>query len=143
MELLVKRKIFTSHSTVGDFFVNGEFFSNTLEDIDRKLTSDTPLFQIQSIKVHGQTAIPTGRYRVVKYFSPKHNNFVPLLVNVPGFEFVEIHSGNKPEDTDGCLLLGTESGTDFVGGSKEAIGKFYSLFFAALDKGEEVWITYE
>lgn len=143
MDLLVNRKIKSVNSTIGEFSVNGQFFSYCLEPIDRGLTQYMPLSEIQKIKVQNQTCIPTGKYQVSKYFSPKHNAWVPILLHVPGFDFVEIHVGNFPKDTDACLLLGTDKGTDQILNSKVAITKFYTQFFAALDKGEQVWITYQ
>lgn len=143
MELLVSRKIKTANSTIGDFIVNGTFFSFCLEPTDRGLTSDMSLDQIKAIKVQDKTCIPTGRYQVTKYFSPKHNAFVSLLLHVPGFDFVEIHAGNYPKDTDGCTLLGYQMFADFVGNSDTAITHFYAKFFDALNKDEQVWITYQ
>ncbi len=103
------------------------------------------LDEIKAKKVYGNTAIPTGRYRVVKYFSPKHQSNVPLLVDVPGYEGVEIHSGNSAKDVLGCTLLGdySPSTPDWVSNSRNTIDKFYKLFFAAIDNGEGVWITYK
>lgn len=143
MELLVKRATRTYISTTGDFMINGEYFCHTLEDVDRGITSDMPLAEIEKIKVHGQTAIPTGRYKVTKYFSPKHQMEMPLVNDVPGFEGVEIHVGNNPSDTDGCLLLGNTIAPNFVGDSKIAVADFYKLFFQAINNNEEVWITYQ
>lgn len=143
MELLVHRKTRTETSTIGDFSINGKFFSYCLEDKDRGLHSDMTLAEIAKIKVHGQTAIPTGRYQVTKYFSPKHNAFVPLLLHVPGFDMVEIHSGNESDQTDGCLLLGSTIDANFVGNSRVTIARFYVIFFEALNKDEQVFITYQ
>lgn len=143
MELLVDRGNKTQHSTLSHFYVNGVFESYALEPTDRGLTSDMTLAQIVAIKVPDQTAVPTGRYQVIKYFSPKHNAFVPLVLGTPGFSCVEIHVGNFPHDTDACLLLGTETGIDEVLNSQVAIDAFYPKFFAAIDAGEKVWITYQ
>lgn len=142
MELLQKRKIKSPNSTIGEFSIDGVFKFYGLEPIDRGLTSDMTLAQIASIKVATKTAIPTGRYQVVKYFSPKHNAEVPMLKDVPGFGYVEIHVGNTAKDTDACLLLGISKGVDCIGSSKVAIEDFYKEFFDALDCNEEVWITY-
>lgn len=57
-------------------------------------------------KVKGETAIPIGTYAVKLYDSPKHGKDTPELVAVPGFQHIQIHSGNGPKDTLGCLLLG-------------------------------------
>jgi hypothetical protein len=144
MQLLVTRTTRTANSTIGKFSVNGAFFSYCLEPTDRDLTSDMTLQQIAAIKVQNKTCIPTGTYKITSYISPKHNNTrVPLLENVPGFAYVEIHVGNYPKDTDACLLLGSTEAVDFVGNSGVTVQKFYQLFFAALDNGEEISITYQ
>lgn len=142
MELIQQRTDRTGSSTIGDFSVDGVWFAFGLEPVDRGLTSAMDLATIASIKIQDKTAIPTGRYQITKYFSPRHQFDVPLVNNVPGFEGVEIHVGNYPKDTDGCLLLGSEKTTDMVENSTITIAHFYQQFFAAINNGEEVWITY-
>lgn len=71
-------------------------FGYSCEDVDRR----------DAAKVKGQTAIPVGTYAVHLYDSPKHGKDTPELLNVPGFAHIQIHSGNGPQDTEGCLLLG-------------------------------------
>jgi hypothetical protein len=142
MELLVNRETKTELSTVGSFFVDGNFESYCLEPVDRVLTSDMTPEQIAAIKMPDKTAVPTGRYQVTSYFSPKQGCNVPCMQNIPGFEFVEIHVGNFPKDTDACLLLGTATGPDERLNSRVAVAAFYPKFFDAVDGGEEVWVTY-
>lgn len=143
MELKQQRDVRTDTTTIGLFFVNGEQFCYGLEPKDRGLTIDTPIEQIESIKVAGQTAVPAGRYQIVKFYSEAHKCMLPRVVNIPGFDFIEIHAGNFARDTKGCLLLGTHMSVDSVLGSREAIDLFYDKFFEAVNKGEEVFITYE
>lgn len=101
------------------------------------------LDQIKAIKVQNKTAIPTGRYRVTRQYSLKHRRDVPLINDVKGFGGVEIHIGNYPKDTEGCLLLGTDRGPDEVLNSKAAIDAFYRKFFDTVDGDEMVFITFE
>ena len=143
MDLLVNRTTRTANSTIGQFSINGTFFSYCLEPCDRGLTSAMTPQQIAGIKIMDKTCIPTGTYGVVAYMSPKRGYKVPLLTNVHGYAGVEIHIGNYPTDTDGCLLLGTTTGVDFIGNSRVAIESFYTQVFAALDNGEAVSITYQ
>ena len=53
------------------------------------------------------TAIPTGAYKFRLAFSPEFQTRVPLLENVPERTSIEIHWGNHPKDTLGCLLVGS------------------------------------
>lgn len=124
MELKLVRKINTSKSTVGDLFIDEVFFCHTLEDED-KLSKGLP-------KIFGLTAIPKGKYGVIinrsNRFSAltKKDVFLPLLLNVPEYEGVRIHGGNKPEDTEGCILVGmtySPETPDFISISRIALQK--------------------
>jgi Family of unknown function (DUF5675) len=58
--------------------------------------------------------IPAGTYPVTLYFSPHFGRIMPLLENVPGRSYIEIHFGNWPDQSDGCILVGEEQ--DVVAG---------------------------
>ena len=65
MEIKVDRKWKKDTYTIGNLYINGKFFGNTLEDKDRGLKQTDSLAIIQSKKVYGETAIPTGRYEIL------------------------------------------------------------------------------
>ena len=96
LQLLLKRAPTANGRTLGELFINGEFFCYTLEDPVRPAR----------VKVPGDTAIPVGAYRVTIERSPTFRMLTPRLHNVPGFEGVLIHPGNGPQDTRGCVLVG-------------------------------------
>lgn len=106
MELLVKRLWKKATYTIGRLYVDGKYMCNTLEDKDRGLTQSMPLERIKAIKVAGETAIPTGTYKVIIQWSPHFKRLLPHLQSVPGFEAILIHAGNTNKDTRGCILLG-------------------------------------
>lgn len=116
MDLLLKRTAKRTGYTIGHLYIDGEYFCDTLEDTDRGLTNDMSEEEIAAIKVAGETAIPTGKYRVtLEVVSPKFSKKsayafcegkLPRLIGTPGFEGVLLHSGNTADDTAGCILVG-------------------------------------
>lgn len=153
MKLLVERKWKKEGYTIGKLYVDDVFFCNTLEDKDRGLTSSTSLATIQKIKVKGETAIPTGTYNVrMDIVSPKYSKSswyiqncngsrMPRLENVPGYEGVLIHPGNKVSETEGCLLVGKNDVVGMVTKSKDYFLQLYKKLYAAYKKGERITIT--
>lgn len=139
MELLVKRTTFTAKSTIGELWIDGGFFCYTLEDTCRGLKQTDSVEEIRRKKLPGITAIPSGRYQLILNYSNRFKKIMPLLVNVPGFDGVRIHAGNKAEDTEGCLLLGMEKAVNSVLKSRLAFQKLMSLLQSV--KLEKVYIT--
>jgi len=63
--------------------------------------------------------------------------------DVPGFEYILIHTGNTDEHTSGCLLVGNSSDyKGFIGSSVDAYKRVYPSIAEALENGEDVEITY-
>lgn len=117
MKLRLERKYKKEKYTIGNLYVDGVFFCNTLEDVDRGLTQETTALEIAEKKVYGETAIPTGTYKVaLDVYSPsfgkkdyyKHfcGGYLPRLLNVKGFNGILIHRGVDQTHTAGCLLVG-------------------------------------
>ena len=144
MELLLKRHTRTEKSTIGDLLVNGVFECNVLEDKDRGLNKSMPLSEIQLHKIKGITAIPSGRYEIALTFSNAFQKYLPLLIEVPGYTGVRIHSGNTAEHSLGCLLVGKydKKTPDFVGGSRLAFDALFKKL-KAVEKKEKIFITIE
>ena len=96
--------------------------------------------EIKRIKVQGRTAIPRGVYEVRMTYSPRFGRDLPLLVNVPGFSGVRIHSGNTASDTEGCLLPGVNDVVGRVSNSRYWAGLLQKKIERATKYGEMVWI---
>ena len=147
MDIILKRDTFTDKSTIGTLTVNGAFECYVLEDTDRGLKDTMSLDEINKLKVHGQTAIPYGVYKVVVTKSERFSAmkgkpvYLPILLNVKGYEGIRIHSGNKPEDTLGCLLTARKKGIDTVSESTLAFNQLNDKINNALKIGENVIIT--
>lgn len=78
---------------------NGSKICDTLEPTWRN-------YKGGELKVPKKSAVPEGTYPVVVTKSRRFGRYLPLLVGVPGFEGIRIHSGNTSDDTEGCILVG-------------------------------------
>lgn len=141
MELRVKRNPSHNEATLGSLLAEGLFVCYTLEDRIREVPGEP----VSSWKVPGKTAIPAGRYRVEFENSGKFGPNTLTLRDVPGFSYIRIHSGNRSEDTEGCLLVGSGlSGDTLAGGTSiPALATVKLGVKEALSRGEQVWITLE
>lgn len=116
MRLTLYRKYRKANYTIGELYINGEYFCNTLEDTDRDLYQGMGTDYIREHKVWGETAIPYGTYKVtLEVISPKFSKKevykfcegkLPRLLSVPAFDGVLIHIGNTASDSNGCILVG-------------------------------------
>lgn len=137
MLIEVKRGPSADGCTLGKMSVDGVFQCFTLEDVVREV----PGQPVAQWKVQNQTAIPFGTYAVIVDHSQHFNKDLPLLLNVPGFEGVRIHSGNTAADTEGCILVGSRQGTSDVEASRLAFDALFPKIQAALDRKEPVKIS--
>jgi hypothetical protein len=150
MKLEVLRFSSQEDSTNGILFDVTEgrkFLAYTLEDEHR------------DEKVMGETRVPAGTYKITlrkvggfhgryeKKYGSMHKGML-WVREVPGFEYILIHTGNTDEHTAGCLLVGDSQQNNaiksdgFVGSSTQAYKRIYPPIAAALEAGEEVTITY-
>lgn len=86
-------------------------------------------------------SIPKGSYRVIINHSARFNKDLPLLLNVPGFEGIRIHTGNKVSDTEGCILVGYNRRKGMVLNSRSAMYFLMEKLNRAVSRKEEIWIT--
>ena len=140
MNITLNRIAKKSKYTIGKLYINDKYFCDTLEDTDRGLTQSMTEQQIVSKKVYGATAIPTGTYRIIISYSNKFKKQMPLLLNVPGFAGIRIHSGNTEKDSLGCILVGKNKAVGKVLESRDTYSKLFSILQEA-NKKETIKIT--
>ena len=150
MKLEVLRISSQKDSTYGILFdiTDGrKFLAYTLED------------EYRDEKVMSETRIPSGTYKITlrtvggfhSRYEAKYGDFHKGMLwvrDVPGFEYILIHTGNTDEHTAGCLLVGSSQNENltkkngFIGASTTAYKRIYPPIAKALEKGKEVTITY-
>lgn len=133
MELTLKRTALKSAYTIGEFYVDGQYWCDTLEDRVRDLSKER--------KVPGQTAIPAGTYDVVVNISPKFKRLLPRLLRVPHFDGILIHRGNTAADSAGCILVGENKVVGKVLNSTYWEKRITEYLLDAQNKGEDIRIT--
>lgn len=134
MEILLQRVAKKDKYTIGKLYINDQYFCDTLEDTDRGLTQSMTEQQIKSKKVYGETAIPTGTYRIIISYSNRFKKQMPLLLNVPGFSGIRIHTGNTEKDSLGCILVGKNKAVGKVLESRDTYNKLFSILQKANEK---------
>ena len=151
MQLEVLRFSSEDDSTSGLLFdiTNGDrkFLAYTLED------------EYREEKEMHETRIPAGTYnitlrtvggfhtRYTEKYGDMHKGML-WVRDVPGFEYILIHTGNTDEHTSGCLLLGDSQTNNqikeggFIGSSVQAYKRVYPPIAKVLEDGGAVSITY-
>ena len=108
-----KRKTFSPKSTIGEVFIENKHFCYSLEDVVRNAGK----------KIYGKTAIPDMEYYVDVTYSPKYKRDMIILYNAENhtvtdgmvsWSGIRVHGGNKPEDTEGCVLVAYNRYDDFI-----------------------------
>lgn len=151
MKLFLNRRYKGESYTIGKLYIDGEYFCDTIEDKDRGLFQNMPLEQIKEKKVMHQTAIPTGTYKItLNVQSPKYSQrkqydfcdgYLPRLIDVPGFDGVLIHIGNKAGDSSGCILVGENKVKGQVINSTVTFKKLYEILNKAKENNKDIEIT--
>ena len=139
MELILKRIAKRKSYTIGKLYIKEDpdsppaYFCDTLEPTWRDYAHG-------GYKVKGHSAIPEGRYPVVVSWSPRFEQWLPLLLHVPRFEGIRIHAGNTCCDTAGCILLGENREVGKVLDSQRYVNQLKRRL-AGRPVGEGVYIT--
>lgn len=139
MILTLSRYLDNGVSTIGVLTVDDLMFY-TIEDTHRWK------------KIWGKTRIPAGTYEIKlrnegnmnqKYSHKfKFHKGMLWLQGVPNFEYIYIHIGNRSEDSNGCILVGSGMlNNNFITGSTVAYIRLYSKVIKTLEKEEQVFIN--
>jgi hypothetical protein len=118
LELVLNRTEKTKDGIFGQISNNGKAICLTLENL--------------------ALSIPAGLYPVSSYLSPHFGYRVPILQNVKDRSEIEIHKGNYPSDSRGCIIVATHHIGDTVEDSELAFTPISQLIFSALDSGASV-----
>ena len=111
INLLIIRETYTEESTAGKLFLNGEYVCDTLEN---------PFLNNQ----RNISCIPKGHYKVRLRLARESatRDYLHLLVqDVPNRDWILVHIGNYPSQTQGCILVGNGREQDAVNNSRLAM----------------------
>ncbi|MCJ2097490.1 DUF5675 family protein [Methylobacterium sp. E-046] len=115
--LTLARKYKGDACTSGYLAADGTIIAYTLE---RPWKGNAPLI----------SSIPDGRYEAVLRYDHTDQWRIELT-GVPGRTNVQIHTGNKPDDSEGCILIGLKLSDDLcsVLESKKAYAALKKAFY--------------
>lgn len=141
MEILVTEFDRNPGCTASMLYINGKFTCFILEDA------------IRAKKIPGITAIPAGRYKLVRrtygkfyenYRKKYGHTCVYEIQGVPNYTDILFHMGNSVKDTKGCLLTGSgickESLEYKIPSGKSAPG-YFAFYDALAGYQGEMWVT--
>lgn len=149
MHLFVERFASNNETTLSGVYVDGVWQCFGLEDE----------YRAPGKKVKGETRIPAGSYELALHpksrfqstyrarYGDQHAGMVHVK-NVPGFKWILIHSGNRDEHTDGCLLVGetvsqnVRTGDGEIAGSRAAYERVILPLVKALAAGKRCTIRF-
>lgn len=152
LQMKLDRRYKCNGYTIGHLYVDGKYFCDTLEDVDRGLSDTMTEAEIKAKKLKSITAIPTGVYYV--YMTTKSAKFgdkpfyrqtcggkLPRLLGVKGFDGILIHCGNTAKDTDGCILVGENKVKGQLINSRETFQRLYAVLKDAANRRATITIT--
>lgn len=130
-----------------------------ITDGKRKFLAYTLEDEYREEKEMHETRIPAGTYKITlrtvggfhTRYTEKYGDMHKGMLwvrDVPGFEYILIHTGNTDEHTSGCLLLGDSQTNNqikedgFIGSSVQAYKRVYPSIAKVLEDGGTVNITY-
>lgn len=140
MDIQLKRIAKKETYTIGKLYIDGVYFCDTIEDKDRGLNQAMSINDIKKKKVYGETAIPTGTYKLVIDYSNRFKKNMAHILNVPGYEGIRIHTGNSAKDSLGCIIVGKNKVVGKVIESRDTYNQLFPILQKAF-KESEIKIT--
>ena len=120
---MLVRDSFSSSSTDGVLFVDSRPFCNTLEPAIGK-----------KVKYGKGCCVAPGIYSIDFHYSPKFGKYMLTLCGVRGRSGILIHSGNTPNDTAGCILVGKRENISVLSDSRSTLDKLFDRCLDAIGK---------
>lgn len=146
VNILIKRTVKRDNCTQGELYVNGTLFCNTLELIFRNNENNISSIAVGSYNAHvGYTNnYPNGviildNVRSNVYYLDENGYWKTKIVDRNENEPIEIHSGNIPGHSKGCILIGNDySAADdcFIVDSRNTIKKLYGDYLDTNAQGK-------
>lgn len=136
MNIQLKRIAKKETYTIGKLYLDGVYFCDTIEDKDRGLNQTMLINDIKKKKVYGETAIPTGTYKLVIDYSNRFKKNMAHILNVPGYEGIRIHTGNTAKDSLGCIIVGKNKVVGKVVESRDTYNQLFPILQKAFKEGE-------
>ena len=135
MQILLKRIAKKDTYTIGKLYIDDVYFCDTVEDKDRGLNQSMSVNDIKKKKVYGETAIPTGTYKLVIDYSNRFKKRMPHILNVPGYDGIRLHTGNTAQDSLGCIIVGKNKVVGKVIESRDTYNKLFPILDKACKEG--------
>lgn len=121
MDIIIQRGTPIANSIPGEMFIQGQHAAFTLE--------------------RPGVCILAGRYQVKLYQSPHFGRLMPWL-QVPTREYILLHWGNFPQNSDGCILVGEQR--DLSAGEIFQTREMFEELFLPIQAATETegcWVT--
>lgn len=140
MNLILRRSNLNATCTEGELYLHGDG-DNLAYTLELPVKDGLP-----------GSAIPPGTYPIAMLPSPKflasvdpwvktYASNIPHILDIPERSDILIHWGNGVEDTEGCVLVGSGKGIDYVTGSRVAFAALWQRLMAAKNNSEAISIT--
>lgn len=128
----VRIRVKTNKSTIGEFAIDNTHITGYF--LEEKGPDTT---------VSGnEQRVPVGTYNLEWHSGTKIKKGLKLFNDVVSKDrAILIHSGNRAEDTEGCLIAGTTRTTDFVDGSKDKLKEIFDYVEEIGVNGAKIIIT--